>query len=182
MFSLFARYKEKNQYSHQELKTICVEKGGDMSVNELFNLAIQVEEKMSECYEKIGQICHVRSISRELMMLSRDETDHMRLLITGKNYLKEAPDIFSLKSERITELKIGLYRVIKLIDDVHNKRIDLQKAINDVAELERLFEQFHLKTIAEVNDASLKELFERLSADDKVHAERLVGVLTKFYN
>lgn len=153
-----------------------------MSINELFNLAIQVEEKMSECYEKIGQLCHVRSISRELMMLSKDEIDHMRLLITGKNYLKEATDVFSLKSERIIELKIGLYRVIKLINDIHDKKINLEEAINDATELERFFEQFHLKAISEINDPSLKILFKTLMNGDKLHTERLSRILTRFYN
>lgn len=153
-----------------------------MSIDELFDFAIQLEEKMSECYEEISQLCQVRSISKELIMLAKDEIGHMRLLIKGKNYLNEAPDVFSLKSDRIPELKMGLHRLIRLINDLHDKRIDLEEAINDAVELERLFEQFHLKTIAEVNDPNLKILFETLSSDDKVHKERLLGILTSFYN
>jgi rubrerythrin len=115
------------------------------------------------------------------MTLSNEEIDHMNLLITGKNYLKEALDIFSIKSERITELKIGLNKIIRLIDKINNNSIDSEEAINDAAEFERLFEQFHLKTIAEVNDPSLKKLFKALSGDDKKHTEGLIKILTGFY-
>jgi len=153
-----------------------------MGIEETFDLAIQLEEKMSECYKQIGKLCRDEAISKELVRLSYDERAHADLLITGKNYLKEVPDIFSLKSERMTEMKIALNKIIKLIDNVHNKNIDLEEALNDAAELERLFEQFHLKTIAEVREASLKKLFEALSTDDKVHAGRLIKIITSFYH
>ena len=152
-----------------------------MNINEFFDLVIQVKEKMTECYREISKLCQNESISKDLMMLSKDETDHKNLLITGKNYLKKATDVFSQNRDRVVELKIGLNRAIRIVDNIHNNNIDLKKAINDAAELERLFEQFHLDTIAEVKDSSLKKLFKALSTDDKVHNWRLVKILTSFY-
>ena len=152
-----------------------------MSISETFDLAIQLEEKMSECYKGISRLCQDESIAREFMRLSNDETAHMNLLLMGKNYLKEAPDVFSLRQERIEELKIGLNKIITLIERVNDKKIALEEALNDAAELERLFEQFHLKAVAEVKDASLKKLFEALSTDDKTHRMRLISIMKSFY-
>lgn len=153
-----------------------------MNSNDTFDLAIQVEEKMSECYKELSRFCQNESISKELMTLSKEEIDHMNLLTTGKKYLKEAPDIFNVKSNRIIELKAGLNRLIRLMDNVQKGDINIEEALNDTAELERLFEQFHLKTIAEVEDPSLKKLFEILSKDDRIHTERLLNILTSFYH
>jgi len=152
-----------------------------MAIEESFDLAIQLEEKMSECYKGISWLCQDESIAREFMRLSNDEIAHMNLLIMGRNYLKGAPDIFHLRKERIGELKIGLNRITRLIEKVRDKKIALEEALNEVAELERLFEQFHLRTIAEVEDASLKKLFEALSTDDKTHRMRLISIIKKFY-
>jgi rubrerythrin len=91
------------------------EKGGNMGIEDTFDLAIQLEEKMSECYKEIGILCQDESISKELTRLSSDERAHMNLLIIGKDYLKEAPDLFSLRSERITEMKTGFNKIIGLI-------------------------------------------------------------------
>jgi rubrerythrin len=153
-----------------------------MNISETFDLAIQMEERMAQCYREINKLCQDEAISKELVRLSYDEIAHADLLITGKNYLKEIPDIFTLKSERITEMKIGLDRIIRLIDSVQGENVDFEGALNDAAELERLFEQFHLKTIAEVKDASLKKLFVALSADDKAHRRRLLSILRGFYS
>lgn len=153
-----------------------------MSIHELFDLAIQAEERMSVCYKEMSQICQNESISKELMILSKDEIDHMNLLATGKNYLKEAPDIFGLKSERITELKIGLNKITRLIESVQKNRVNLEEALNDAVEIERLFEQFHLNKITEVKEPSLRSLFEALSAGDKDHKERLMKIITSFYH
>ncbi|MGQ9673841.1 MAG: hypothetical protein ACUVV5_12070 [Candidatus Aminicenantales bacterium] len=95
--------------------------------------------------------------------------------------LKVAPDIFHLKRERGGELETGLHKITKLIERIRDKKIGLEEALNDAAELERLFEQFHLRTIAELEDASLKKLFEALSVDDKTHRMRLINVMKRFY-
>jgi rubrerythrin len=59
-----------------------------MVLNDTFDLAIQLEEKMSGCYKAMGQLCQYESISKELTRLSSDERAHMNLLLMGKNYLK----------------------------------------------------------------------------------------------
>ena len=152
-----------------------------MSIEDTFDLAIQLEAKMSECYKAMSQLCQDESIANEFIRLSNDEIAHMNLLLMGKNYLKEAHDVFSLRRERIGELEIGLNKITGLIERVRDKNIDLEEALNDAAELERLFEQFHLRTIAEIKDASLKKLFEALSTDDKTHRMRLISVMKRFY-
>ena len=152
-----------------------------MSISETFDLAIQLEEKMSECYKEISRLCQDESVAKEFIRLSNDETAHMNLLIMGRNYLKEAPDMFHLRKERIGELKIGLNKITKLIEKVRDKDISLEEALNDAVELERRFEQFHLEMIAEVEDTSLKKLFEALSTDDKTHKLRLISIMKSFY-
>jgi len=152
-----------------------------MAIEDTFDLAIKLEEKMSECYKEISRLCQDESIASEFIKLSNDEIAHRDLLLMGKNYLKEAPDVFSLRRERIGELEIGLNKITGLIERVRDKNVALEEALNDAAELERLFEQFHLKAIAEVRDASLKKLFEALSVDDKTHRMRLINVMKRFY-
>jgi len=152
-----------------------------MNALESIDLAAQMEEKMSECYIELSQSCEDESISKELMALSSEEIDHMNLLITGKNYVSEAPEIFELTSDRKVEMKEGLNRMITLISQIKNKKVNFVEAINDTFELEMLFEQFHLKTIIEVKDSSLKNLFEALSQGDKEHKKRLTEILKRLY-
>jgi len=152
-----------------------------MNIQESIDLAIKMEGKMSKCYEELSQFCSDESISKELMELAKEEIDHMNLLITGKNYVSEAPEIFELKSDREVEMKEGLNRVINLINKIKNKKVNLTEAINDTFELEKLFEQLHLKTIVEVKDSSLKNLFEALSQGDKEHKKRLIEILKRLY-
>jgi rubrerythrin len=152
-----------------------------MNIQESIDLATQMERKMSECYEELSQFCDDESISKELMELSKEEIDHMNLLIAGKNYVSEAPKLFELKFDREVEMKEGLNRVMILIDKIKNKRVRFAEAINDTFELEKLFEQLHLKTIIEVNDASLKNLFKALSLGDKEHEKRLIEILKRLY-
>jgi len=153
-----------------------------MAIKETFDLAIQLEEKMSGCYKEISRLCQEESLAKEFIRLSNDEIAHRNLLLMGKNYLEVAPDIFHLSRERIGEMENGLNKITKLIERTHDKNISLEEALNDAAELERLFEQFHLKTIVEVEDISLKKLFEALSADDKIHRERLINIIKGFYS
>jgi len=152
-----------------------------MNMQEIIDLATQMEGKMSKCYEELSQFCRDESISKELMVLSKEEIDHMNLLITGKNYVSEAPEIFELKSDREFGMKEGLNRVMILIDKIKNKRVRFTEAMNDTFELEKLFEQLHLKTIIEVNDTSLKNLFKALSQGDKEHKKRLIEILKRLY-
>lgn len=153
-----------------------------MSVSENFDLAIQAEEKMSQCYKEISKLSQDEAISQELVKLSREEIDHMNLLKTGKNYLIEAPEVFSLTKDRITELKIVLNRASRFIDKVRNENIGLEEALNDIVELERILEQYHLRSIAEIEDDSLKNLFEALSIGDKAHKERLIKIITSLHH
>jgi rubrerythrin len=152
-----------------------------MNKQESIDLATQMERKMSECYEELSQFCNDESISKELMELSKEEIDHMNLLITGRNYVSEAPEIFELKFDREVEMKEGLNRVINLIDKIKNKKVNFTEAINDTFELEKLFEQFHLKTVLEVKDTSLKNLFKALSHGDNKHKKQLLGILKRLY-
>lgn len=152
-----------------------------MNIQESIDLATQMERKMSECYEELSQFCDDESISKELMELSKEEIDHMNLLITGKNYISEAPELFELKFDREVEMKEGLNRVMILIDKIKNKKVNFIEAINDTFELEKLFEQLHLKTIVIINDTSLKNLFKALSLGDKEHKNRLIEILKRLY-
>jgi rubrerythrin len=148
-----------------------------MEISEAFDTMVQLEKKMSECFKEISQICHDEEISKELMMLSRGEIDHMNLLAAGKNYLNEAPDLFGLKCERTSELSLMQNRIDTLINNIQSKKIGLIEAINDTVQIERQLEECHLSKIAEVKDASLKKLFDTLSLGDKEHKRRLFKVM-----
>jgi rubrerythrin len=148
-----------------------------MKITEIFDLAIQLEEKMSEGYKAISQLCYDKAASEELMRLSKEETDHVNLLLTAKNYLAAAPEAFNLESERVAEMSLTLSKIVRLIDNINENKVGLEEAINDAAELERFMEKFHLGRIAEIKDISLRRFFEALSIGDKIHGKRLIRVL-----
>jgi rubrerythrin len=152
-----------------------------MEINDTFDTIVQLEKKMSECYGEMSQVCHNEETSKVLMKLSKEEIDHVNLLATGKNYLREVPDLFGLKCERTGELSLMQNRIATLIEKIHSNQVSLTEAINDVAEIERRLEQYHLNRIAEVKDASLKKLFDALSRGDKEHKERLFRLLESLH-
>jgi rubrerythrin len=148
-----------------------------MEITEAFDTMVQLEALMSDCYLEISQICNDKSISKELVELSKEEIDHKNLLATGKNYLNEAPDVFSFDPDRASQLSLMQNRMARLIKDVHEKKIDLAEAINDAAVIERILERFHVHNIAEVKDMSLRRLFSTLSLGDKEHKKSLLRIL-----
>ena len=80
-----------------------------------------------------------------------------------------------------TEMKEALNRVMTLINKIRNKEVDFIEAINDTFELEKFFERFHFKTIVEVKEQSLKDLFKALSQGDKNHKIKLIELLKRLY-
>ena len=154
---------------------------GYMNLKEVFDLAIQAEQNISVCYDEMNLAFQNESFSDEFTTLSKEEIDHRNLLMTGKNYLEEASDILSGKPKEIAKLRSGLTTVSKLIDRLRNRDIGLKEALNNLIELEKVFEKFHLIATVEVKDPSLKKLFEALSLGDKLHKARLVKIRSKYF-
>ncbi len=74
----------------------------------------------------------------------------------------------------------ALAKCSRLIEDCRKKNIHIEEALNDMVDLERHLEKYHLQKISEVNDDSLKKLFEALSSGDRLHKERLMKIITHF--
>lgn len=144
-----------------------------MNINEVLDTAIRLEEKLSLLYQEIGHLCHDKSMSEELIRLSAEEIAHKNLLITGKNYINATGAIIILKSDTITNLRLGLRNLSTTINRIQNRKLNIISALNDATKLEKAFAQYHFKLIDDVEDMSLKRLFEILSACDTAHEERI---------
>jgi rubrerythrin len=148
-----------------------------MDTHEAFNIYVKLEEMMSECYAEINKICDDKSISKELIELSKEETDHVNLLKWGKDYLNELQNTSVCKFERPAELSLMQEKIGQLINNIQEKKTGLVEAINDVIVLERIMEQFYLRRIAEVNKPSLKKLFDLLSISGREHIKSLMRIM-----
>ena len=144
-----------------------------MHINEVLDTAIRLEEKMSLVYQEICHLCHDKSMSEELIKLSAEEIAHKNLLITGKNYINATGAIIILKSETVTNLRLGLRNLSTTIYKIQNRELNIISALNAAANLEKAFAQYHFKLIGDVVDMSLKRLFEILSSCDSAHEERI---------
>lgn len=150
-----------------------------MNINEVLDIAIQLEEKMSLFYQEICHLCHDKSISEELIKLSAEEIAHKNLLITGKNFINATRVIIIIKPDRIADMILGLRNINTIIHKIQNRDLNIISALNDASKLERSFAHFHLKIIDEVEDLSLKRLFEILSTCDKNHEKRIQKIFKR---
>ena len=150
-----------------------------MSVVLTLNRAILLEQKFAECYEQMSEIVFDKYVSDQLKILSQEEISHVNLLKTGLSYAKQEPNLF--KDTKISSMEIdrGIKMLIRLKESIQNKEIDITQAIHKIYDLEMIFEEVHLNTIAEYEEPSMKKLFEALSKGNRSHRERLEKLVGK---
>ena len=144
-----------------------------MNITKTLSQAIELELRVSECYEKMSAMTLDENLKQELQKLAKEEVVHAHLLRSGKSYASDDPEFFH--DEHVTDQEIGenLSLIENLIQNIDNKTITVREALNRICELESRFEKVHLDKIIEIKDPSLKKLFEALSAGDREHTQRL---------
>jgi rubrerythrin len=144
-----------------------------MNITKMLSQAIELELKVSECYEKMSQMTPYEALKLELKKLGKEELVHANLLRTGRRYASKDPDFFHDEHVSDQEIEDNLHLIGNLIQNIENKTITIDAALKKICELESRCEKVHMARIVETMDPSLKKLFEALSAGDREHTQRL---------
>lgn len=152
-----------------------------LSVIRALSLAIDLELKVAEAYEKLSRMAVDETVKEDLTTLSREEKVHANLLRTGKHFVHSDPLLFA--NEKISEKDIGdhlkmIENFLKYVDD---KILDLEDALRRMHDMESWFETVHIQTLLEVKDPFLRKLFEALSTGDRAHTRRLEKLIQALY-
>ncbi len=148
-----------------------------MDASRILGLAIELELKTSECYDKLSHIANNESLRDELRKLAKEEIVHANLLKTGRTICRSEPEAFGSSHVRQEEIENHLVRIGGLIDSITTGRISLLDALGEIHAMENEFEQVHLKTLLEIRDPALQKLFRALSAQDHEHRQRLEMIM-----
>ena len=148
-----------------------------MDARKILSLAIELELKTSECYERIGKMPGAEPFADDLAKLAKEEIVHANLLRSGKSYESSDPGSFGRILIPLEELEDELEAAEQLIADIDSGKTTLAEAVGRIRDLEIGFEQAHLSTLLEINDPSLRKLFQALSVQDSGHRLKLEGIL-----
>ena len=148
-----------------------------MDVSKILGLAIELEMKTSECYEKLSLLAQDESLKNELRKLAMDEIVHANLLKTGRAMVLSYSGEFIRPNISQEEIEDNLVRIGRLIDSIMLGTVTLAGAIKEIYDMEIAFEQVHLQTLFEIQDPALQKLFRALSTQDHDHRRRLETII-----
>jgi rubrerythrin len=134
-----------------------------VDARKILSLAIELELKTSECYEKIGKMAGAEPFADDLAKLAKEEIVHANLLKSGKSYESSGPEAFGRILIPLEQLEDDLEAAGQLIADIDSGKTRLAEAVGRIRDLEIGFEQAHLSSLLEINDPSLRKLFQALS-------------------
>jgi rubrerythrin len=147
-----------------------------MDIERFLDLGTELELKISKIYEKMAGLTNDTSLSKRLMSLSGEEINHANTLRTGKNYLKEMPDLFVGVQLEDEEMRSGLDGSAALLSEL-DAGLGVSEGLKRLLELEKRFERVHLGISVEIGDPSLKKLFKALAIGDQNHIAVLTGII-----
>ncbi len=148
-----------------------------MKIEKFLDLGAELETQVSFLYEKIAKLAEDEAMSKQLLKISREELNHANSLKMGKNYLKEAPDIFIGVSLDEEELNLGLQKCRELHDRLQ-QNLALLPSLKSILDLEKRFEKVHIGVSVSVSDNHLKQLFQALTKGDQNHVAMLTGMIS----
>jgi hypothetical protein len=147
-----------------------------MKLAAVLDEAIGLEEKIHACYQALSRLSG-DGLSAELKALAQEEKSHISVLKTGKNFVFRTPEAFGRVAISDVEIRLGLKAVCELEADLESARVGFADGARRLANLEKRFEKVHFHTSVEINDFSLKKLFEALARADGEHRQRLDRLL-----
>ena len=109
-----------------------------MTIEKFLSLGDELETQLSQIYRKVASLTHNNPTSTKLTKISHEELNHASSLKMGKNYLKEAPDIFLGVEIDEEELKQGLKECRELYDRI-NPRTSVLSCLMSLLNLEQRF-------------------------------------------
>jgi len=144
-----------------------------MNLIATLDMAIEIEQALAECYQKMTEVFAGDPLCTELEKLGKEEISHKQLIKTGKSYALKAPEAFPKESDFYEEMKRGLALTRLLMDDLDKTAVSKHDALERMYALEKRMETVHMNSIVEIKDPSLARLFEALAEGDKLHRNRL---------
>jgi rubrerythrin len=148
-----------------------------MALVALLDLAIELEEKISEIYELMSRKASGEALRTELVSLSHEEVDHANLLRAARNFALKDEEFFSQKGGESGRLNDCLTVILGLINELDSGTVTLKSALSRTVALEYFCEKAHLSSLVSIEEASLAHLFKALAGDDAAHAERVWQLL-----
>jgi len=148
-----------------------------VDTRKILGLAIELEMRTSECYERIRKMPGAEPFSDDLGKLAKEEIVHANLLRTGKNQEASDPVAFGSPLVSPKELEDDLEAAGQLIADIESGSVTLAEAVRRVRDLEIAFERAHMATLLEINNPRIRKLFQALSVQDAGHQLRLQGII-----
>jgi rubrerythrin len=139
--------------------------------------AALLEDTLSLCYGALAERTASEDLAGKFQQLEREESNHARIIRTGKNYELKAPDVFGDIIIDPTEIRSGSSSARAVLEDVRGGRIELRLAVSRLRNLEARFEKIHLDTLVSFNDEMLRELFRNMARDDRRHVDVLEEIL-----
>jgi rubrerythrin len=151
-----------------------------MSLINLFDLAIELEKKVGDCYVRMGAMATDEALKKDLLKLAQEEVGHANLLRTGRSFGVRNPEFFSRADVDFTLLQNCRRAIAELLGELDRGAIALPAALSRITDLEYFCEKAHLATLVQIEEPSLKPLFEGLARDDVQHGDRVSELLRKF--
>ena len=150
-----------------------------MNIEKFLDLGAELESQISSIYEKIAMLTVDEAVSKQLIEISREELNHANALKMGKNYLKQAPELFLAVNMNEEELNAGLAELGILQTRLKETTL-LLPALRWLLDLEKKFERVHIGASVLLADVHFKELFRALSKGDRNHVATLTQIISSF--
>jgi rubrerythrin len=151
-----------------------------MGLNSLFDLAIELEKKIGDCYDRMSALARDEGLKKALVKLAQEEIGHANLLRTGRSFSARNPEFFSQGAMDNALLENCLKGISELLGQLGDGTITLQAALSRIVALEYFCEKAHVSSLVHIEEPSLKPLFEGLARDDAEHGERVSQLLQKY--
>lgn len=148
-----------------------------MSLAKIITQAIELENLIGEIYRLASSLSPDEFLARELARLADEELQHVNQLRTGRNYLARAPEAFGQPAIDEEEMLQGIKSAQELLARIEGRKLLLPQILAELKNLESQFEKIHLNTLMEIQDESLKKLFQVLAGEDQKHVKRLSHLL-----
>jgi rubrerythrin len=150
-----------------------------MNIEKFLDLGTEIESQISLIYEKVAKLTVDEAVSEQLIKISREELNHANSLKMGKNYLKQAPDLFLAVNMNEEELNAGLTE-LGIFQTRLKETTLLLPALKWLLDLEKKFERIHIGVSVLLADVHLKELFQTLSKGDQNHVVTLTQIISGY--
>lgn len=135
-------------------------------------ICAEIETVVSQIYKALADQLPEEGELREIWKeMADDELEHARLLQFAQRLdPKNTFDGFNLDATQLGQL---LVQVKEIYDLALINVWDEKESVRMMLELEEEFRQVHIRFAANLKDASMQKMFEKLGKADELHVERL---------